>query len=211
MKNGLFISFEGVDGAGKSTQIHYAKDFFEERGYKVSLTREPGGTRISEIIREAILDRTHQEMTHRTEALLYAASRAQHVEEFILPALAEGRVVLCDRFVDSSMVYQGRGRGLGFDAVRNINQFATGGLEPDLTIFFNIHPQVSLGRINVKEKGDRLEQEKMAFHYTVYESYHDLAQMNSSRIKVIEANQEVEKIKSEVEKIMTNLLRRDEA
>lgn len=206
MKKGLFITIEGLDGAGKSTQIHFMKEFLEKRGLTVLLTREPGGTPIGEKIRDIILDKNHLEMASTTEALLYAASRAQHVAEVILPALDRGEIVLCDRFVDSSMVYQGRGRNLGYDTVKKINDFATQGLEPDLTIFFDIHPEISLQRINTRGKGDRLEQEKFSFHHAVYEGYMDLAKMYSHRIKIVRADRDIQEIRSDIEKMLKELL-----
>ncbi|MBQ5798030.1 MAG: dTMP kinase, partial [Firmicutes bacterium] len=126
-KRGLFITFEGPDGSGKTTQIHLLKEWLEAKGYQCVLSREPGGTIISEKIREIILDKEHKEMDSRAEALLYAAARAQHVAQVIEPALAAGTMVICDRFTDSSMAYQAYGRGLG-DGVRVINEFATGGV-----------------------------------------------------------------------------------
>ncbi len=171
MNKGLFITIEGPDGAGKSTQIPFIKRFLEEKGYKVLLTREPGGTVIGEKIRQLLLDKDHKEMTDTTEALLYAASRAQHVEEFIKPAINEGKVVLCDRFVDSSMVYQGKGRGLGLKSIKDINDFATSGLNPDLTIFLDIDPEIGLNRVKSTKNVDILEQEKLDFHKKFYEGY----------------------------------------
>lgn len=207
MKKGLFISIEGLDGAGKSTQMAFIKNFFEKRGLEVLLTREPGGTIIGEKIRSIILDKAYQEMADTTEALLYAASRAQHVQEVILPALQEGKVVLSDRFVDSSIAYQGGGRGLGQEAVKAINDFATQGLQPDLTIFFDIPPETSLKRIDV-EKIDRLEQEKLDFHSQVYKTYLELAKKDPSRMKVVKADREIEAIRQDIEKLLTQLEKR---
>lgn len=174
---------------------------------EVLLTREPGGTIIGEKIRSIILDKAYQEMADTTEALLYAASRAQHVQEVILPALQEGKVVLSDRFVDSSIAYQGGGRGLGQEAVKAINDFATQGLQPDLTIFFDIPPETSLKRIDV-EKIDRLEQEKLDFHSQVYKTYLELAKKDPSRMKVVKADREIEAIRQDIEKLLTQLEKR---
>ncbi len=204
---GKFISIEGMDGAGKSTQIKYMKDFFEAHGHSVLHTREPGGTAIGEKIRELVLDKEHQEMGNITEALLYAASRAQHVKEVILPAINEGKIVICDRFVDSSMVYQGRGRGLGYAAIKSINDFATSYLTPDLTILFDIDPQMSLQRINIGDEGDRLEREKIEFHVTVHAAYMELAKMYPERIKVIKANRGIEEIREDVGLLLEKLLK----
>lgn len=199
MSKGLFITIEGPDGAGKSTQIIFVREFLEEKGYEVLLTREPGGTIIGEKIRDLILDKDHQEMSDVTEALLYAASRAQHVAELIIPAINGGKVVLCDRFVDSSIAYQGKGRGLGLESIRDINDFATIGLKPDLTIFLDIDPEIGLKRIKATKELDRLEQEKLDFHRKVYEGYMELINMYPERIKVISANQSIEEISKEIE------------
>jgi len=199
MNKGLFITIEGPDGAGKSTQIPFIQRFLEEQGYKVLLTREPGGTVIGEKIRGILLDKNHQEMSDITEALLYSASRAQHVTEVIMPALNEGIVVLCDRFVDSSIVYQGKGRGLGLESIKNINDFATCGLTPDLTILLDIDPEIGLKRVKATKEVDRLEQEKLDFHRKVYEGYKELVNMYPERIKVITANQPIEEVNKDIE------------
>lgn len=206
MNEGFFITIEGPDGAGKSTQIPLIKGFLESRGLEVVLTREPGGTLIGEKIRELLLDKEHQEMSDITEALLYAASRAQHVEELIKPALKEGKVVLCDRFVDSSLVYQGMGRGLGIKTIKSINNFATSGLEPDLTIFLDIAPEIGLQRVKSREEEDRLEQEKLEFHKKVYEGYIELVHMYPQRMKVIDANRTIEEITKGIETQLKILL-----
>lgn len=203
---GMFISIEGMDGAGKSTQIKHMKDFFEARGYGVLITREPGGTAIGEKIREIILDKNHQEMSEITEALLYAASRAQHVREVIQPALAKGNVVLCDRYVDSSLVYQGKGRALGYESIKIINDFATSCLTPDVTLLFDIDPELSLQRINIGETGDRLEREAMQFHLTVHAAYKELAALYPNRIKVIRANRDIDEIRLDVEAILKQII-----
>lgn len=200
MNKGLFITIEGPDGAGKSTQVPFLKRTLEEKGYNVVLTREPGGTVIGEKIRELLLDKTNKEMSDTTEALLYAASRAQHVAELILPALKEGKVVLCDRFVDSSIAYQGEGRGLGMGPIENINDFATMGLKPDLTIFLDIDPEKGLKRVKATKEVDRLEQEKLDFHRKVYKGYKELAKKDPKRIKVIDASQTMEEVSRDIER-----------
>lgn len=201
LREGIFISIEGLDGAGKSTQIKLMEDFFRSRNREVFLTREPGGTKIGEKIRQIILDKANHEMAATTEALLYAASRGQHVKEIILPALKEGKVVVSDRFVDSSIAYQGGGRCLGEESIKMINDFATNGLEPDLTIFFNIDPTISLKRIK-EDEIDRLEDEKIDFHKTVYRTYLNLARTNPKRIKIVKADEDVATISQEIEKIL---------
>ncbi|MBM7614737.1 dTMP kinase [Alkaliphilus hydrothermalis] len=210
MMKGLFISIEGMDGAGKTTQVDLMKTFLEKKGYQVLVTREPGGTVIGEKIRKVTLDPAHQEMSYITEALLYSASRAQLVNQVIKPALERGEIVICDRFVDSSLVYQGKARGLGYKAVKEINDFATQGLEPCLTIMFNIAPEVSLKRINARGKEDRLEQEKLAFHQQVHAAYQDLVKLYPQRIKEIDAGRPIEVIQQEIEGILIKLIQEGE-
>ena len=203
---GYFISVEGGDGSGKSTQIKKIEAYLQEKGLDYILTREPGGTPVAEKIRELILDPANKALTGRAEMLLYAASRAQHVEEKILPALEEGKVVLSDRFTDSSIAYQAYGRGLG-DMVAEVNRIATGGKEPDLTIFLNISPAVGMSRKN-KQDGhelDRLELEKAAFHETVYEGYLALARENSERIANIDADRPIEEVFADIRERLDRL------
>ena len=200
----------GTGGSGKSTQIHFIKRFLEEKGYKVVLTREPGGTVIGEKIRELVLDKNHKEMANVTEALLYAASRAQHVAQRIIPAIEEGSIVLCDRFVDSSIVYQGKGRDLGVENIRDINDFATMGLKPDLTILLDIDPEIGIERAKSAKEADRLEQEKIDFHRIVYDGYKELVQMYPERIKVVDANQSIEEVSKGIEYILNKILLREE-
>ena len=203
---GYFISVEGGDGSGKSTQIRKIEAYLTARGQEVLLTREPGGTPVAEKIRELILDPANCALTGRAEMLLYAASRAQHVEEKILPALAEGKTVLTDRFTDSSIAYQGFGRGLG-DIVAEVNRIAADGKEPDLTIFLNISPAAGMARKN-KQDGhtlDRLEQEKAAFHEAVYEGYLTLAKESGGRIAVIDAERTAEEVFAEIKEYLDRL------
>lgn len=194
---GFFISFEGPDGAGKSTVL---KEVLTEitplLTVKYLTVREPGGSKISETIRNIILDPENKEMDDRTEALLYAASRSQLMEEVVIPALREGKLVISDRFVDSSLAYQGSGRNLGIEEVKQINDFATRGIEPDLTIFLDVKPEVGLARIQKlrPDNEDRLEQEKMAFHQKVYQGYQIVNKNNPDRIKIVDASQNVEQV-----------------
>ncbi len=192
---GLFISVEGPDGSGKSTQVENIKKFFEDRGMEVVLSREPGGTVIGERIRSIILDKDLKEMDPMTEAMLYAASRAQHVAQVIAPAIEEGKVVVCDRFVDSSLAYQGFGRGLG-DAVAVINSYAVKGNMPDLTFLMKIDPETGIHRIErSRAEQDRLEQEKMAFHRRVYEGFLELEKEHPDRIVGIDASLPMDRIR----------------
>ncbi len=194
---GIFITLEGGDGAGKSTQIGNIESFFKERGYVVVHTREPGGTPIGEKLRDILLDKNNMEMGPVSEMLIYAASRAQHVAEVIRPAISEGKVVICDRFTDSSIAYQGYGRGLG-EMVSEVNVHATGGLEPDITFWLDIDPEA--GRERAKQAGepDRLELEKTDFHYRLYEGYKALALAYPERIKRIDASKTPDEMKEEI-------------
>ena len=196
---GYFISVEGGDGSGKSTQIRNIEAYLRERGKEVLLTREPGGTPVAEKIRELILDPANQTLTGRAEMLLYAASRAQHVEERILPALEAGKVILSDRFIDSSIAYQAYGRGLG-DMVAEVNRIATGGKAPDLTIFLNITPAAGMARKNQQDGHvlDRLELEQAAFHEKVYAGYLALVQESDGRIADIDADRPAEEVFADI-------------
>lgn len=189
MKSGFFITFEGPDGAGKTTIISMVAKELKD----AMLTREPGGIDIAEQIRRVILDKENTAMDPRTEALLYAAARRQHLVEKVKPAIEEGKMVLCDRFVDSSLAYQGYARGLGIDEVFSINQFAIEQMMPDLTIYFDIEPELGLQRIN-KNKGrevNRLDLENLDFHHKVREGYHLLMERFPDRIVKIDASGEV--------------------
>ena len=206
MREGYFISFEGGDGSGKSTQIQILREFLEERGYDVILTREPGGTPISEKIRSIILDKANSEMDDMTEALLYAAARAQLVSQVIRPALEEGKVVICDRFVDSSMAYQAYARGLG-DSVKTINAFAVGDCMPDLTILLKVNPQVGSSRIGNRER-DRIELASSDVHKKVYEGYLQLEKLYPERIVGIDAADTIENISGIISERIAGLLER---
>ncbi|UOQ49544.1 dTMP kinase [Gracilibacillus caseinilyticus] len=186
----VFITFEGGEGAGKSTILERLTERLITEGYPVLATREPGGIPISESIREVILDTNNTMMDARTEALLYAAARRQHLVEKVIPALQAGKIVLCDRFVDSSLVYQGAARGIGIEEVFQINQFAIADQMPDLTLFFDILPENGLKRIstNSDREQNRLDLESLAFHQDVYRAYMTLLEKFPERIKRIDAN-----------------------
>jgi len=203
MNRGLFITFEGPDGSGKSTQIKNLKNKLEKKGLETVLTREPGGTAISENIRKMILDVKNSEMDSLTEALLYAAARAQHVAQIIMPALEADKTVICDRFMDSSIAYQGYGRKLG-DQVRIINEYAVRGLSPDITFLLLLEPSIGKGRI--KRAYDRLELEKIEFHDDVYKGYLELAKCNPERIIMIDATKSILEIEKEIELHLEQLI-----
>lgn len=202
---GLFISFEGTEGAGKTTVLRKVADRLEAQGIAVLLTREPGGIPIAEKIRDVVLDANHQEMDGKTEALLYAAARRQHLVEKIIPALEQGKIVLCDRFIDSSLAYQGYARGLGMEEVLAINLFAIGEYMPDCTIFFDITPEKGLERI-MKDKGreqNRLDLEKLDFHQKVYEGYQEVMRRDRIRFRKVDAGAPVEQVIENVWKIIS--------
>lgn len=194
--NGKFITFEGGEGAGKTTILQKLYKALEEEGKDVILTREPGGIEIAEKIRNIILEPNHTAMDSRTEALLYAAARRQHLIEKVLPALKEGKIVLCDRFIDSSLAYQGYARGLGMEAVYEINAFAIENCMPDATLYFEIIPEKGLERIRNNEcrEVNRLDLETQTFHEKVHEAYQLLKERYSNRYRTINADQSIESV-----------------
>lgn len=205
---GLFISFEGNDGSGKSSALETIKERLIKEGYDVIYTREPGGSYIAEKIREVILDPDNVGMDSKTEALLYAASRREHVTKTIIPALNSGKIILCDRFLDSSLAYQGYARGLGIDEVYNMNLFATEGLLPDVSILVCVHPEIGMSRINRDARAlDRLELEKMDFHNKVYNGYLEVAKKYPERIKLINGEVSKEEVVNEAWTIIEPLVR----
>jgi dTMP kinase len=183
---GFFIAFEGVEGSGKGTQIRLAEEYLRGDGYDVLVTREPGGTDVGERVRELLLDPTTGKLDARTEALLFAASRAQTVQSVIRPALAEGKVVICDRYVDSSLAYQGWGRGLGEQDVLTLNVWGTQGLFPDLVVLLHLEPE--RGLLRSTEAPDRMEMEGQDFHTKVADAYLKIAEEHPERIVVVEAD-----------------------
>ncbi len=205
---GKFISFEGTEGSGKTSVIKEVKKYFENIGFQVLVTREPGGIKISEKIRDIVLDVDHTEMDARTEALLFAASRRQHLIQKIIPALDEGIMVLCDRFVDSSLVYQGIARNLGEDAVYAINLFAIENTLPDLTIFVDVRPEVGLKRVfdTPNREINRLDLEKLNFHNSIYNGYLDLINKYPKRVKRINGEQPIIKVAVEAIDLIKTVL-----
>lgn len=205
---GCFISFEGPDGAGKSTVIQaIAEDLRQKKQAKVLITREPGGSQIAEKIRQIILDVENSAMDDWTEALLYAASRRQHLVEVVEPALSAGQIVLCDRYVDSSVAYQGGGRQLGAQKVAQLNDFAIQGKLPDLTIYLDLPVEIGLQRVQKLGQGfDRLEGQKLEFHQRVRQAYLDLAANNPTRIKKVDAQQSLTKVIQDCQTVITTYL-----
>ncbi|WP_367295288.1 dTMP kinase [Levilactobacillus yonginensis] len=210
--SGTFISFEGPDGAGKTSALKaITAQITPLLGDRLTITREPGGNPISESIRAVILDRKNTAMDYRTEALLYAAARRQHLAETILPALAANQLVLCDRYVDSSVAYQGAGRQIGEQAVEEMNRFATDGLLPELTIYFDVPAEVGLQRIQAHrqpDKVDRLDVEQAAFHDRVRAAYLRLQVAHPDRIKLIDATQSPDQVVQESLALIKQIARR---
>lgn len=204
MNKGLFITFEGGEGAGKTTLIAALHERLEQAGRQVITTREPGGIAIAEQIREIILDRHHTAMDARTEALLYAAARCQHFAERIRPALESGKIVLCDRFIDSSLAYQGYARGLGIETVYEINRFAIDSMMPDRTIYLDIDPRIGLERVqsDTDREVNRLDLEKVSFHEQVRLGYIELIDRFPDRIVAVDANRHPDLVAQEVWSIL---------
>lgn len=204
---GLFITIEGNDGSGKSTVIASLKEELSKLNIDVVYSREPGGSYVAEKIREVILDNDNIAMDDKTEALLYAASRRQHLCETVYPAIEAGKLVVCDRFIDSSLAYQGVARGLGIDNVYNMNQFATEGFMPHLTIYLLVDPQIGLNRKANQKELDRLEHEKIEFHTKVYNGYLELANRFKDRVRVVDGNCSIEEECAKVNKIVLEFIK----
>ena len=204
----MFITLEGPEGSGKTTAVKAAVARLQELGYQVVQTREPGGTPIAEQIRNVILDKANTTMDPRTEALLYAASRRQHLVEKVWPAIKEGKIVICDRYLDSSLAYQGGARGLGVDNILNVNLFATENTYPDLTLLFDIKPELGLERIakNADREVNRLDLEKIDFHNKVRQTFLDLSKRYPDRYVVIDASKSKEEVqKATMDAILARL------
>ena len=206
---GLFITFEGTDGAGKTTQIQRLTADLRQTGYDVCLTREPGGTPISEQIRDMLLNPDHSEMAATTELLLYAASRAQHVSEVIKPALEAGKVVISSRFADAMVVYQGYGRGLDLERINHLNRIATDGVTPDVTFVLDLPVEIGLQRVQNSRGGlDRLEREKIEFHRRLREGYQILAKQEPQRLKIIDSQVNSEQVYAQIQAIIQPLFQK---
>ncbi|MCZ8517524.1 dTMP kinase [Paenibacillus filicis] len=208
MKSGFFITVEGGEGAGKSSAIQTMIEVAAQRGFEIISTREPGGIPIAEQIRGIVLDRANTAMDARTEALLYAAARRQHLAEKVIPALEAGKVVICDRFIDSSLAYQGHARGLGINEVFSINRFAVGDWMPQLTIFMDVLPEVGLARIeaDLSREVNRLDLESLVFHRKVREGYLLVAERFPDRIVRIDAGQELEAVLQKITEVLNQKL-----
>ena len=209
----LFITFEGVEGSGKTTQIKRLKKYLTQKGIPCKVTREPGGCPISEKVRRILLDPNHREMVPMTELFLYEAARSQHVREVISPFLKKGGVVLCDRFTDATIAYQGYGRKMGLKWIERLNLFSSQGIKPDVTFLLDCPTKVGLKRALQRnqtlkqEKEERFEKEKIHFHHRVRKGYLVLAKKDPRRVKVIDTRQGEEKIFEKIQKIVDNVLR----
>lgn len=214
-KKGIFITIEGIEGCGKSTQTKMLRQYLGEKGFDVILTREPGGTEIGNQIRKILLDRKNKKIVSVTELLLYAASRAQHVNEVIFPEIAGGKIVVCDRFSDATAAYQGYGRGLDKKMIFLLDKFSTGRLVPDLTIVLDLPEKVGLERakkrnreMGISSGEGRIEDESLAFHRKVRKGYLKIARDNQKRVRVINALSDIDEINAEICKEADKLIRR---
>lgn len=202
----MFISLEGPEGSGKSSQLPLLAEYIESLGFNVIRTREPGGTRIGDQIREVLVRMDNENLHPRTEILLFLAARAQLVEEVIKPSLAEGKVILCDRFGDSTLAYQGYGHGLDLDKLRAMLQFATNGLKPDLTILLDVDILTGLKRKKAKEEWNRLDAYESSFHERVRKGYHTLAQEEPERWRIVDASQPADLVQSQLRSLVQKAL-----
>jgi len=210
MTIGKFITFEGPDGSGKTTQIQLLFDYLTNKGFDCLLTREPGGTKVGEIMRNILKDTSlNSLLSIETEVLLLQTARAQHVHELIKPSIEAGKIVLCDRYADSSVAYQGAGRCVGENKIEELNYFSTGGFEPDITFLLDIKPEYVFNRIdkrNGSELKDRWEEQNIDFHRRVRNSFLNLAQKHNNRYKIINAERSIEEISEDIKHIISSLL-----
>lgn len=211
---GTFITFEGIEGSGKTTQINLLKEYLLKKNYKVEITREPGGTPIGKQIRKILLDNNNKNISGETELLLSLADRVQHLQEVILPALKEDKIVLCDRFLDSTLAYQGYGRKIDLGLIENLHQIVLGEIKPDLTILLDIDISKGLKRAETRnlqrkesEREERFEKEKLEFHQRVRNGYLELAKKNRERIKIIDGKRNREDIQKEIRSYTEEILR----
>jgi len=203
MQKGLFITFEGCDGCGKTTQLNLLAEYLKENGYDVLITREPGAIGLGEKIRELLLN-YDGEVSQKCESFLFLADRAQHIDKIIKPAVKKGIIVLCDRHTDSTIAYQGYGRGLDIEELNNLNNLATGGMKPDLTLLFDVDSETSMRRVGQNQ--DRMESAGIEFQKRVRNGYLELAQKEPNRIKVFNSSKTIEDLHKEVLNTVQNIL-----
>jgi dTMP kinase len=203
MKKGLFITFEGADGSGKTTQVNKIKTFLEAKGFDVVVTREPGALELGQKIRDILLHST-EVVADRCEIFLFVADRAQHVETFIKPAIEQGKIVLCDRHTDSTIAYQGYGRGQDIELLKNLNDIAVNGLKPDLTLLFDVSTEVAQERVGSEK--DRMESAGIEFHKKVRNGYLELQKQEPDRIKLINANNSIDTVHEDTKQVIIQLL-----
>lgn len=203
---GKFIVFEGIDGAGKTTQLSLLKNYLQQQGYDVLSTREPGGTPVGEEIRNILLNPAHGDLHQRTEVLLYASARSQLVFNKIIPALEQGKIVICDRFVDSTLAYQGYGRQIPLDFLHQINGLATGGVKADMVLVFDLTVEESQSRVNKRSKSDRLEREEQDFFDRVRQGYLEICRQQPSNHRVLDASMPVQQLHHEVRGVVEEML-----
>jgi len=206
MKKGLFITLEGGEGAGKSTQMAYVEECLKKAGITVRVTREPGGTPLSEAIRELLLDHRQSSMDADTELLLMFAARAQHIAELVEPALEAGEWVLCDRFTDATYAYQGGGRGIGMDRIAALENWVQGELRPDLTLLLDLPIDVGMSRAGERGELDRFEREKQDFFERVRQTYLDMAEQHPGRYRIIDASQDIQQVQAQISAILVPVL-----
>ena len=206
MKRGFFITFEGGEGAGKSIQVEILTSHLNEEGYHLVVTREPGGTRIGEQIRSITHDPENVDLNPLAEAYLMSAARAQHVTEIIKPAIDSGKIVVCDRFVDSSIAYQGCGRKLGSDVIKKLNELAVDGAIPDLTLFLSVSPEIGMRRRGKTKKKDRLDLQQQDFYKRVHDGYISIAKENSKRYVLIDASKSIETVATKIWEVVKQRL-----
>ncbi len=206
MQQGLFITLEGIEGAGKSTLMAYIAEILSEAGNNVLQTREPGGTKTGEQIREILLDKKNVAVTNDTELLLMFAARAQHINEVITPALASGKVVICDRFTDASFAYQGAGRGIESSRIQTLEDWVQQGLKPKLTLLFDIDVEAGLRRASNRSETDRFEQEEISFFERIRTCYLQRAENEPERFRIIDASQPFDNVKQQIQNILKEYL-----
>jgi len=198
----MFITLEGPEGSGKSSQLPALAEFLRVQGHDVICTREPGGTKIGDQIREVLVRMDNVELHPRTEILLFLSARAQLVEELVLPSLADGKIVICDRYGDSTLAYQGYGHGLDLEKLRMMLEFATNGLKPDLTILLDVDVMVGLKRKKAKDEWNRLDAYEISFHERVREGYHRLAEQDKKRWRIVDASQSPEIVQEQIRQLV---------